>query len=80
MDSLTPHPIRTARRRKGLTQAELASAVGVSKASVSGWETGQNHPDIRHLARISAALKPHFKVLAFLREVSGDPAGQGRVA
>lgn len=80
MDSLTPHPIRTARQKKGLTQAELATVVGVTKASVSGWETGQNNPDIRHLARISTALKPHFKVLPFLREIAGEAPGQGRAA
>lgn len=34
------------RREKGITQDELASYVGVSKASVSKWETGQSYPDI----------------------------------
>lgn len=34
------------RREKGVTQDELASHVGVSKASVSKWETGQSYPDI----------------------------------
>lgn len=34
------------RKEKGLTQDDLASYVGVSKASVSKWETGQSFPDI----------------------------------
>lgn len=34
------------RREKGLTQDDLASFMGVSKASVSKWETGQSYPDI----------------------------------
>lgn len=34
------------RRKKGLTQDELAAYMGVSKASVSKWETGQCYPDI----------------------------------
>jgi transcriptional regulator with XRE-family HTH domain len=34
------------RRAKGITQDELAAYIGVSKASVSKWETGQSYPDI----------------------------------
>ena len=34
------------RRQKGVTQEEVADFVGVSKASVSKWETGQSYPDI----------------------------------
>ena len=31
------------RREKGVTQDELANYIGVSKASVSKWETGVSH-------------------------------------
>lgn len=31
------------RREKGLTQEDLANYIGVSKASVSKWETGVSH-------------------------------------
>ena len=34
------------RHEKGVTQDELAAYVGVSKASVSKWETGHSYPDI----------------------------------
>jgi transcriptional regulator with XRE-family HTH domain len=34
------------RREKGITQEELAANMGVTKASVSKWETGQSYPDI----------------------------------
>ena len=34
------------RKEKGLTQEDLANYVGVSKASVSKWETAQSYPDI----------------------------------
>ena len=37
------------RKEKGITQEELAVYVGVSKASVSKWETGQSYPDITML-------------------------------
>ena len=46
--------IMTKRKEKGLTQDELASFVGVSKASVSKWETGQSFPDIVLLPQLAA--------------------------
>lgn len=42
------------RREKGLTQDDLASYIGVSKASVSKWETGQSFPDITLLPQLAA--------------------------
>lgn len=38
--------IRDARERLGLTQAVLAKAVGVSKNTVSNWETGVHEPTL----------------------------------
>jgi transcriptional regulator with XRE-family HTH domain len=38
--------IITKRKEKGITQDELAAYIGVSKASVSKWETAQSYPDI----------------------------------
>lgn len=46
--------ISTKRREKGLTQDELAEYMGVSKASVSKWETGQSYPDITFLPQLAA--------------------------
>ena len=42
------------RREKGVTQEELASYLGVTKASVSKWETGVGYPDITHLPILAA--------------------------
>lgn len=41
------------RREKGLTQDQLAAFMGVSKASVSKWETGQSYPDITFLPQLA---------------------------
>lgn len=46
--------ILTRRREKGVTQEELAAYIGVSKASVSKWETGQSYPDITFLPQLAA--------------------------
>ncbi|MFL0195305.1 helix-turn-helix domain-containing protein [Clostridium sp. WILCCON 0269] len=45
--------IITKRKEKGVTQDELAEYVGVSKASVSKWETGQSYPDITFLPQLA---------------------------
>jgi len=42
------------RREKGITQDELANHIGVSKASVSKWETGQSYPDVTLLPLLAA--------------------------
>jgi len=42
------------RNEKGVTQDDLASFLGVSKASVSKWETEQNYPDILLLPRLAS--------------------------
>lgn len=42
------------RKEKGVTQDELANYMGVSKASVSKWETGQSYPDVTFLPVLAA--------------------------
>ena len=37
--------LRLARKRKGLTQKDLADAVGARHNTVSNWEAGRNQPD-----------------------------------
>ncbi len=46
--------LSTLRREKGLTQEQLAEFAGVSKASVSKWETGQSYPDIELLPQLAS--------------------------
>lgn len=41
------------RKEKGITQDELANYIGISKASVSKWETGQSYPDITFLPQLA---------------------------
>lgn len=41
------------RKARGITQSELANYMGVSKASVSKWETGQSYPDITFLPQLA---------------------------
>ena len=40
------------RKGLGLSQEELAEALGVSRQAVSKWETGQSTPDLENLVRL----------------------------
>ena len=51
------------RRYKGLTQEQLANAVGVSAPAVSKWETSTSYPDIALLAPIARALSTNVDTL-----------------
>ena len=45
--------MRTARRRAGLTQKELAEELGVESITVSRWERGATTPSLARLRRIA---------------------------
>jgi len=42
------------RKKKGITQDELANYLGITKASVSKWETGQSYPDVTFLPKLAS--------------------------
>ena len=44
------------RKKAGLSQLDLADALGVSRQSVSKWETGESNPDITKLPALAKAL------------------------
>lgn len=44
------------RKKAGLSQIDLADALGVSRQSVSKWETGESNPDITKLPALAKAL------------------------
>lgn len=53
-----PPPIlrRAIRKAAGITQAEIADQVGVSRAAVSRWEEGTRNPRRRHRVRYHVVL------------------------
>lgn len=48
--------LRELRDRKGLTQEQLAEAVGCRKSTIGKWEHGDSSPDARELALICETL------------------------
>lgn len=64
--------IQESRRIKGLTQEQLAEAVGVSKPAVSKWENGYAYPDITLLPPIARLLDTTIDGLLEFKEKLTD--------
>lgn len=61
------------RKEARLTQDDLASYLGVTKASVSKWETGQSYPDIELLPRIATYFDTSVdKILGYEPQMGRD--------
>lgn len=56
--------IKAARLAAGLTQIQLAEAVGCTQKDISRWESGKHEPSISTLKRIAQALKCSMDDLA----------------
>jgi transcriptional regulator with XRE-family HTH domain len=48
--------LREWRRKKGLTQADLAARIGVSQAAICQWETGATTPSPLMIGQLSEVL------------------------
>lgn len=55
MAGLGAQLIREARRRAGLTQAELADRTGTTQSAVARWERGGSRPDLDTVVRVVRA-------------------------
>lgn len=61
------------RHKKGITQDDLAEHIGVSKASVSKWETGTTYPDISLLPRLAAFFNISIdELMDYQPQMTGD--------
>lgn len=52
----TGEKIKIAREKAGLTQEELAKKIGLTKAAISRYESGQREPKISSIKKLSAAF------------------------
>lgn len=82
MSSISADDIRDGRERKGMTQAQLADAVGVSMRTVGSWERGQSVPRNRaallaDVLELNVDKGPEFGKAAIQRRI-GQLAKQRR--
>lgn len=70
------------RKKKGITQAELAEDMQVSRQAVSKWESGGSIPSIENLRSLSELYSVHVDYLlkeedeeeeSFLQELTDNP-------
>lgn len=59
--------LKEARQEKGLSQAQLANLVGVSRNTISSIETGQFNPTAKLALILCIALEKKFEELFFFR-------------
>lgn len=52
--------IQTLRKEQGLTQKELAQAVGVSDKAISKWENGNGFPDVSNMLDLCRSCSCNF--------------------
>lgn len=64
--------IRTARKKMGLTQEELASQIGVTPQAVSRWESSAGLPDISLIVPLAQILSVSTDTLFGLEETRQD--------
>lgn len=51
-----PERLKDLRKEKGMTQIELATALGVSSGTVAMWETGKRKPSFEMFEKLTQVL------------------------
>ncbi|MBS5866230.1 MAG: helix-turn-helix domain-containing protein [Coriobacteriaceae bacterium] len=64
------YKIAEARKRKGLSQLDLANAIGTTQQQVAKWESGKIDPRVSSLEKIASALNV---TLSYLLGLDDDP-------
>lgn len=68
MDTPERRTIRAWRLERGMTQEQLAAAVGVSHISVGNWDNGRAEPSARQLENLAAVFGVRMDQIAFHKE------------
>ena len=73
--------LSAARKAAGMTQAELADALQVTRTAVSSWERGRTQPDLNMVRKLSQTLKYDFVTGAGVENTTVQPdAGKAAAA
>ena len=65
--------LRQARKKRGMTQAQLAKGAGLTASAISQFESGDREPSFSSLVKLARALEITPSYLAGLEEYALDP-------
>lgn len=71
---IVAHNLSELRRRRGMTQAQLAEALNYSDKAISKWERGESLPDVAVLKQISELFQVPLDYLVEAEHESEEPA------
>lgn len=54
---MKPNLIKAARKIRGMTQAQVATQLGIARSTVAKWETGANYPRANILPALADLLQ-----------------------
>lgn len=66
MAAITKITLKVAREIKGLTQAEAATLLGISKDTLSNYERGKSYPDVPVIRKIESVYGVTYDQIIFL--------------
>ena len=76
MNGLAQRLLREARRRAGISQAELARRAGIPRSVLSLYESGRRQPSTEALGRLLAAAGFQLRLNAASRQLDAQRAGR----
>ena len=75
-----PERLRRLRESRGLTQRELAEAIGVSRQAIGLYEAGEREPDLSTLQKLARALGTSMSYLVGETDDPSPPPQMGVAA
>ena len=71
--------IYTKRKGKGLSQEQLAEAIGVARQTVSKWETNETVPDLESMRKLAVFLEFSVDKVLGIDGLNGSTDASGRI-
>ena len=73
--------LKQAREQADMTQAQVASALGIAKSTYSGYETGKSEPSMNNIANLMRLLEvsPEFLWQDEIEEQFGNEHAEGYI-
>lgn len=75
-EKLAARLIREARRRAGLSQAELGRRAGIPRSVLNAYEHGRRQPRVDAMARILDSVRFQIRISGPVRRVDEERAGR----